>query len=309
MPVFARVRTIPEGPYGQRPSTSTPALSRRPTMSAEDEALGHVSPLAERCGHAAKARVYYEIVGDQYMPLVDELCAQGRNPLHVQLPRDEAFCSVRRNVKMPAGSHAFVVVPGEEHLRMTMHAAPFGTASGHPQLADERPVLYAGELLLNEHARLLAWSNVSGTYTPPRELAAQLDLPLELFWSLMVAEEALRELAAHEHGAGAARGAEAAAGACGPVLSIRHLDARFGIGNHLRLPSGDILVRDIARCAASERPPLPPGSWWPVQLDATGFVPPAARGTDKGMLVPGTLHTSPPTNLRATELYGKPGSR
>mmetsp|Transcript_4364 Transcript_4364/g.11313 ORF Transcript_4364/g.11313 Transcript_4364/m.11313 type:complete len:265 (-) Transcript_4364:77-871(-) len=201
------------------------------------------------------------LVGTQYIPRVSLLRDAARSPENIRLPQDAPYCSVRRGVSLAEGSHAFVVVPGERRLRVSPHTADFGTASGHPHLANERPVIFAGELVVSASGRLLAWSNVSGTYTPPRRLAAQVDLPLELLWVLLRADEVAAEVGAADAGVGAS----GAAGLAATRVSTERLDTRFGAGNHLRLTTGDVLVRDVARCPPQERQPLPRGSWRPVQ--------------------------------------------
>ena len=60
------------------------------------------------------------------------------------------------------GSHAFVRCYGEPHLRVTLHAFPFGAAGGHPALANHDMVLMAGELEVDEHGKLTRWLNKSG---------------------------------------------------------------------------------------------------------------------------------------------------
>lgn len=196
----------------------------------------------------------YMLHGDRYVPSVSALRACGRAPANVHLPEDTTCCTVRTDIRMTPGSHAFVVVPGERQLRMSPRHAAFGRASGHAQLACEGRVLFAGEVLLGAHNQLLAWCNMSGTYLTPREYAAQLDLPLELLWSTLLAEELRQELHLEE-------GTPLAAGHALDTL----LDARFGRGNHLQVEQSDVvLVRDIARGNADEKVPLRPDSWRPV---------------------------------------------
>jgi hypothetical protein len=52
------------------------------------------------------------------------------------------------------GSHAFVKVPGEAHLRVSSIAMAFGSCPGHPMLASECQVQYAGgaDILCYLHA-------------------------------------------------------------------------------------------------------------------------------------------------------------
>jgi len=62
------------------------------------------------------------------------------------------------------GSHAFVKVLHEPFLRVSPAASDFCRAGGHPQLANEAPVLYAGEVEVDAEGVLLRWNNLSGTY-------------------------------------------------------------------------------------------------------------------------------------------------
>lgn len=204
------------------------AKPRRKSSSFGDQPSWNGSEAQTRC----------ILRGDQLIPRVSELRRAGRDPACVRLPQDAHFCTRRAGVRLTPGAHAFVLVPGEQHLRMSASALPFGSACGHPQLACEGRVLFAGELLIGEAGRLLAWSNASGTYKPPRELAAQVDLPLELLW-VVVSPGELR--------ADCAVSASAA-----HTVSARQLDARYGVGNHRQLPSGFVLVRDVARCPLRE---------------------------------------------------------
>ena len=53
------------------------------------------------------------------------------------------------------GSHSFVKVPGEAYLRVSSMAKTFGSCPGHPMLASESQVQYAGvtDMLCHSHAR------------------------------------------------------------------------------------------------------------------------------------------------------------
>lgn len=84
--------------------------------------------------------------------------------------------------KVCRGSHAFVRVAGESFLRVAFAAAPFGSSSGHGFLADAKPVLYAGELEVDEDSRLIRWNNLSGTYRPDSSMAFQAGLPIDRFF-------------------------------------------------------------------------------------------------------------------------------
>ena len=52
------------------------------------------------------------------------------------------------------GSHSFVKIPGEAHLRVSSMAKTFGSCPGHPMLASESQVQYAGvaHILCHLHA-------------------------------------------------------------------------------------------------------------------------------------------------------------
>lgn len=164
-------------------------------------------------------------------------------------------CAYRANVPITSGSHAFVLVPGERRLRVSARALPFGTACGHPHLACEGRVLFAGELLIGDGGALLAWSNVSGTYKPPAELAAQVNLPVDLLWVVVTPAELLRELgptAVVHKNTSRADSPGASGGAQHRVGSMRALNARYGIGNHYELDAGLVLVRDLVRRPSAE---------------------------------------------------------
>jgi len=86
-------------------------------------------------------------------------------------------------ILMP-GSHAFVKVHTEPFLRLSPLGTEFGRASGHPQLADEKPVLYAGEIEVDQQGTILRWSNMSGTYKAEDTMCFQTELPLDKFWAV-----------------------------------------------------------------------------------------------------------------------------
>ena len=65
--------------------------------------------------------------------------------------------------KLTRGSHAFVKVEGESHLRVSLMSFEFGKACGHPQLARELPVMYAGEVEFDENQTVTQWNNLSGS--------------------------------------------------------------------------------------------------------------------------------------------------
>jgi len=82
------------------------------------------------------------------------------------------------------GAHAFVKVLSEPFLRVGPHACSFGQASGHPLLASEEPVLYAGELEVDRTGNITRWSNQSGTYKAEDSKSYQTGLPLDKFWAV-----------------------------------------------------------------------------------------------------------------------------
>jgi len=51
-----------------------------------------------------------------------------------------------RATEITPGSHAFVKAPGEQHLRVALKGTKFGEAAGHPNLASEGDVQYAGHI-------------------------------------------------------------------------------------------------------------------------------------------------------------------
>jgi hypothetical protein len=88
-----------------------------------------------------------------------------------------------KNIK--PGSHAFVAMEGEPFIRVSVMAAEFGAAAGHPQLANEKPVLYAGEVEFGEDGGLSRWSNMSGTYRCHDAMSYQANLPLDKFYAVL----------------------------------------------------------------------------------------------------------------------------
>ena len=61
----------------------------------------------------------------------------------------------------------------------------FGRAKGHGSLSDGQPVLFAGEMEINEQGQLTRWNNMSGTYCFPEQHAFQAGLPLVSFWGVV----------------------------------------------------------------------------------------------------------------------------
>eukprot|EP00854_Cymbomonas_tetramitiformis_P023959 gene23959-29070_t len=82
----------------------------------------------------------------------------------------------------PAGVYAFVKTYNESGFRVGYHRGTIMQVSGHVLLADQQPVLYAGEMEFDDEGRLTCWTNYSGTYLPSRALAFQCGLPIDKFW-------------------------------------------------------------------------------------------------------------------------------
>ena len=53
-----------------------------------------------------------------------------------------------KEARIKTGSHPFVMLDGEDFLRVGIIKSTFGGASGHPKLGNGQPVLYAGDSLL-----------------------------------------------------------------------------------------------------------------------------------------------------------------
>ena len=96
---------------------------------------------------------------------------------------------LRKTTLMKVGTHAFVKCYGEDFLRATLLATPWTKGCGHPSLANETPVLYAGEFEINDDQKLVKWSNLSGTYKCPVKTAIQSGLPLDVFYEWQDAKE------------------------------------------------------------------------------------------------------------------------
>merc|ERR1712054_620198 len=85
----------------------------------------------------------------------------------------------------------FAKVAHEKCLRICIVPCEFGDAAGHPNLATEHGVLYAGEVEFDENGDVVRWSNLSGTYQCPDHMAFQAGLPLDRFWAVQVAESSV----------------------------------------------------------------------------------------------------------------------
>jgi len=91
---------------------------------------------------------------------------------------------IGQKLSIAPGAHAFVKVNNESFLRLTLQGTDFGEASGHTLLASEQPVLYAGEVEIDESSKLVRWNNLSGTYLADDTMCYQTELPLDLFWAV-----------------------------------------------------------------------------------------------------------------------------
>jgi hypothetical protein len=80
---------------------------------------------------------------------------------------------------------------GEPFIRVSVMAAEFGAAAGHPILGKEKPVLYAGEVEFGEDGSLQRWSNMSGTYRCHDAMSYQANLPLDKFYAVLSNEPQL----------------------------------------------------------------------------------------------------------------------
>ena len=89
-------------------------------------------------------------------------------------PRLLTRAGLRQEKPLSEGTHAFVKMPHESFLRVSIVASDFGESSGHPHLSLEQPVEFAGEIELNAEGHLameqpvwhvpnLQESRVSGT--------------------------------------------------------------------------------------------------------------------------------------------------
>ena len=100
-------------------------------------------------------------------------------------------CGPLLDIELPAGAYAIVACVGEPFLRaMHTEPVPFGQAGGHPTLASQHPVVFAGEIRLGDGMRVVGWSSCSGTYQLPMRYVRQAlpyGLPLELFYGVVKA--------------------------------------------------------------------------------------------------------------------------
>jgi len=127
-------------------------------------------------------------------PSLPCLAVFSENGIHftaMQLTREGAL---GREMVIKPGSHAFVKLHNEKFIRVALKSASFGAACGHPQLARETPVLYAGEMDFDENGILLRWSNVSGTYRFADKFAFQTGLRLDIFWALQSSDEPMSSI-------------------------------------------------------------------------------------------------------------------
>ena len=84
--------------------------------------------------------------------------------------------------KVRPGVYAVVLCAAEKSFRgVFTDPSALGMAGGHPGLACEAPVLFAGEIEVDRESRLVAWTNMSGTYATPARYAQQSGLPAHTF--------------------------------------------------------------------------------------------------------------------------------
>ena len=150
------------------------------------------------------------------MPMVvAENNESGRAEYSIVPLREASAMCLELWTKQAEGSHAFVRLPNEPFLRVTTLSFHFGSAGGHAMLANNAPVIAAGEVRparcplsapcsVHEHdsrtcqactrhvcvvqvetngnGRVLRWTNLSGTYQPVRRSVGQSGLPLRRLW-------------------------------------------------------------------------------------------------------------------------------
>ena len=95
---------------------------------------------------------------------------------------------IGRAMTIKPGTHAFVALQQDTFdkkpfFRVTLMSFAFGSSCGHPNLANEQDVLFAGEIEFDGEERIIRWNNLSGTYHAPEELANQAGLPMDMFWA------------------------------------------------------------------------------------------------------------------------------
>jgi len=128
---------------------------------------GCLSPVGEK----------WRLEGEKFVPRMAEF---RRRKLSTYSSFDPELGRVTQGVPK-AGSHAFVKCPNEDGIRLNVVTHQFGEACGHQILANEEPVLFAGEVLIGEDGLVLQWNNMSGTYRPPVRCVVQAGLPMQLF--------------------------------------------------------------------------------------------------------------------------------
>jgi len=95
---------------------------------------------------------------------------------------------IGRAMTIKPGTHAFVAlqqdtIDKKPFFRVTLMSFAFGSSCGHPNLANEQDVLFAGEIEFDSEERIIRWNNLSGTYQASEELANQAGLPMDMFWA------------------------------------------------------------------------------------------------------------------------------
>ena len=153
-----------------------------------EDASQHSDPDAEIVGWLMEAWAKDPTLRSLELPI-----PKPRMPCLALRSHEDGQCSARifkgtdlgADKAIKPGSHAFVMVPGEDFVRASITGSVFGMASGHGMLSDEQPVLFAGGIEISEDMELIRWSNVSGTYRFHQEHSAQAELPLDRFWGLV----------------------------------------------------------------------------------------------------------------------------
>ena len=104
-------------------------------------------------------------------------------------PNDAAHIGVvddGEEVQLRHGTYAVVKVQGEPFYRaLFTDPAQYGDAGGHPALAFEGPVVFAGEVKLDHTMCVTAWNLKSGTYAIPHRHRGQSELPDHVYWQFI----------------------------------------------------------------------------------------------------------------------------
>ncbi len=104
-------------------------------------------------------------------------------------PNDAAHIGVAdggEEVQLRPGTYAAVKVQGGSfYMALFTDPAQYGDAGGHPALAFEGPVVFAGEVKLDHTMCVTAWDLKSGTFAIPRRHRGQSELPDHLYWQFI----------------------------------------------------------------------------------------------------------------------------